>query len=157
MTTTTSDRLKDHSFKVNETKKKPKRKPRPKRKPKVSDDSYLPALAGVGIMLTLSALLNGYANAKHSPVAWAGWGMGIVTPVIVLILAKVAGGKWRAGQQIMAHLAGWSGVGLLLLSVWHCAESITTITGSQFLLSVPMAVAIDIGLISCELAIITRK
>lgn len=139
------------------TKAKTKKRTTRRRSTKKVDTSYVPAMIGVGVMAILSALLNGYANSLHAPVAWAGWGMGIATPVIVLLLGKVAGSKWTVDQRQMAYLAGGAGVGLLLLSVWHCAESIALITGSPLLLAAPMAVAIDIGLIACELAIITRK
>lgn len=138
------------------TKPKAKRKTT-RRKSKATDNSYLPAMIGVVVMALLSALLNGYANSLHSPTAWAGWGMGIVTPIIVLILGKVAGSKWRVEQRWMAYLAGGSGIGLLALSVFHCAESIALITGSHLMLAAPMAIAIDIGLVACELAIITRN
>ena len=49
------------------------------------------ASGGVILMLVLSAALNGFANSLHAPVAWAGWLMGLAVPVIVLVLAKVAG------------------------------------------------------------------
>jgi hypothetical protein len=111
---------------------------------------------GVAFMSALSALLNGYANAQHSPVAWAGWGMGVSVPVIVLTLAKVAGEKWRSGQRRAALLAGASGVALLFLSVWHCATSVALLTGSPLALAMPMAVAIDCGLVACEVALITE-
>jgi hypothetical protein len=111
---------------------------------------------GVGLMLALSAGLNGYANAQHSPVAWAGWLMGLAVPVIVLVLAKVCGEKWRAGQKPVARFAGSSGAALLLLSVWHCSESIALLTGSPVALAFPMAVAIDMGLVACEAALISE-
>jgi hypothetical protein len=107
-------------------------------------------------MSALSAGLNGYANAQHSPVAWPGWLMGLAVPVIVLTLAKVAGEKWRAGQRRVGGLAGASGVALLFLSVWHCANSIALLTGSPLALAMPMAVAIDCGLVACEIALITE-
>ncbi|MBP3959534.1 hypothetical protein J8F10_30180 [Gemmata sp. G18] len=107
-------------------------------------------------MSALSAGLNGYANAQHSPVAWPGWLMGLAVPVIVLTLAKVAGEKWRAGQRRVGGLAGASGAALLFLSVWHCANSIALLTGSPLALAMPMAVAIDCGLVACEIALITE-
>lgn len=107
-------------------------------------------------MSVASAALNGYANAQHSPVAWAGWLMGLAVPVIVLTLAKVAGEKWRAGQRWVGGLAGGSGMALLFLSVWHCANSISLLTGSPLALAMPMAVAIDCGLVACEIALITE-
>ena len=114
------------------------------------------ALFGVGFMSALSAGLNGYANAQHSPVAWPGWLMGLAVPVIVLTLAKVAGEKWRAGQRRVARLAGGSGAALLFLSVWHCATALAALTGSPLALALPMAVAIDCGLVACEIALITE-
>jgi hypothetical protein len=39
-----------------------------------------------------------------------------------------------------------------LLSVWHCATSISLLTGSPLLLALPMAVAIDVGFVCCEVA-----
>ena len=53
-------------------------------------------------------------------------------------------------------LAGGSGVALLFLSVWHCSQSIALITGSPIALAMPLAVAVDAGLIACELALITE-
>lgn len=111
---------------------------------------------GVAFTLALSALLNGYANAQHAPLAFAGWVMGISVPVLVLVLSKVAGEKYRSGQRTMSRIAGGSGVTLLLLSVWHCSQSIAILTGSPVVLALPMAVAIDAGLVSCELALITE-
>jgi hypothetical protein len=111
---------------------------------------------GVGLMLVLSAGLTGYANAQHSPVAWAGWLMGLAVPVIVLVLAKVCGEKWRAGQKPIARFAGSSGAAPLLLSVWHCSQSIAILTGSPVALAQPMAVAIDCGLVACEVALISE-
>lgn len=150
------------------------KKPRPKRKPKTAPQPAATApLAragesgdptvrrwatfGVGFMLLLSAALNGYANAQHAPAAWAGWLMGLAVPVIVLTLAKVAGSKWLKGERRAGGFAGGSGAALLFLSVWHCSESIAMLTGSGLLLAIPMAVAIDCGLVSLELALLTEK
>jgi len=85
-----------------------KRKPAKRRKPRATAGERTTvgvrrwAAFGVGLMLVLSAALNGFANAQHSPVAWAGWMMGLAVPVIVLTLAKVAGEKYRAGQKPVA-------------------------------------------------------
>ena len=114
------------------------------------------ALFGVGFMSALSAGLNGYANAQHSPVAWAGWLMGLAVPVIVLTLAKVAGEKYRAGQRPVAWFAGGSGIALLLLSVHHCSLSIAALTGSPVALALPMSVGIDCGLVACDVALISE-
>jgi hypothetical protein len=85
---------------------------------------------GVAFTLILSAGLNGYANAQAAPLAFAGWLMGLAVPILVLTLSKVAGEKHRAGQKPLAWLAAGSGVALLFLSVWHCANSIALLTGS---------------------------
>jgi len=108
------------------------------------------AYAGVTLMAVMSAGLNGYANAQHATVPMAGWAMGIAIPAIVLILARVAGINWKAGRKAMAKAGAGVGIGLLVLSVWHCATSISLLTGSHVLLALPMALAIDAGLVYCE-------
>lgn len=112
---------------------------------------------GVIFTLCLSGMLNGYANAQHAPIAWAGWAMGLAVPVILLFLSKIAGEKWLKNQRGPAWLAGGSGLALLLLSVYHCSESIALLTGSGMGLAIPMALAIDGGLVACEVALITEK
>jgi hypothetical protein len=113
------------------------------------------ATSGVVLTLALSALLNGYANSLHSLSPAAGWAMGLVVPVIVLIVGKVAGILFHRRQKPLAYAMGAVGSGLLLLSVWHCSTSISLLTGSPIFLAMPMAVAIDAGLIGCELAVLT--
>lgn len=120
--------------------------------PSKPDHLYGYAMAGVGLMAVLSALLNGYANAQHAEIAWAGWGMGLVIPAIILILGKVASLLHKRRQKRAAYITGGVGVGLLLLSVWHCATSIAALTGSPIMLALPMAVAIDCGFVCCEVA-----
>ena len=122
-----------------------------------TDSTKKVAIFGVAFMSIMSGLLNGYANSQHAPIAIAGWLMGLAIPVIVLVLGKVAGNKYKTRQMHMAWIAGGSGLGLLFLSVWHCSESIATLTGSGLVLAVPMAIAIDCGLVACELAIITDE
>jgi hypothetical protein len=132
------------------------RKPRAARKPIVKpitvDHLHAYANAGVFVMALLSALLNGYANALHASVAWAGWGMGLVIPVIILILGKVASLLYKRGHGRAALATGGSGIGLLALSVWHCSQSIALLTGSPLALAAPMAIAIDCGFVACEWA-----
>jgi hypothetical protein len=133
--------------------KSKKKKPKPDT---LSTSTRAWATFGVVFTLVLSAGLNGYSNAQHSPVAWAGWLMGIAVPVIVLTLAKVCGEKYRSGQKPVAWFAGGSGVALLFLSVWHCSQSIALLTGSPVALALPLAVAIDCGLVACEIALISE-
>lgn len=108
--------------------------------------------AGVGLSLVLSAVLNGFAFSQHAPSPAAGWLLGVTVPALVLILSRVAGGSHRAGRIGVSRCAAGSGAGLLLLSVWHCAESIALLTGGPVALAVPMALAVDGGLVACELA-----
>jgi hypothetical protein len=110
------------------------------------------ALGGVGLMVVLSALLNGYANAQHATVYLAGWMMGLVIPCIVLLIFKVAGLLYKRQRMRGSYTMFTIGTGLLFLSVWHCSTSIALLTGSPLLLSLPMAIAIDCGLVGCEIA-----
>lgn len=124
------------------------------RKLKKVDNSRKPAIAGIALMGVMSMGLNGYANAAHSPEPWAGWAMGIAIPCIVLLVARVAACKWQAGKLIDAKIGAGIIAALLALSVWHCAVSIAALTGSHILLAVPMAIAIDCGLVYCEWALL---
>jgi hypothetical protein len=119
----------------------------------INEEKAWPAF-GVAFMAVLSALLNGFANSTHAPNAAAGWAMGFSVPCIVLVLAKVAGSKWRKAQRFEAFLSGGSGISLLALSVWHCSESIAALTGTSQLMAGPMAIAIDAGLVACEIALL---
>lgn len=112
------------------------------------------AHAGVGLCVTLSAGLNAYANAQHATVPLAGAAIGIMIPCLVFILCKVAGMQWKAKSLTLARFTASVGVALLALSVWHCACSLALLTGSHILLALPLAVAIDGGLIACECDVI---
>jgi hypothetical protein len=109
------------------------------------------AHAGVGGCIVASAYLNGYANSLHSPHPWTGAILGAFVPTLVFILARVAGLQWRAGRRGLAQITAGSGGLLLLLSVWHCALSLAILTGSHIALALPMAIAVDCGLVACEL------
>ncbi len=137
---------------------KPKTAPAPKAAPVAKPNAATVRWAsfGVSFTLVLSALLNGYANAQNATVPLAGWLMGLSIPVIVLVLAKVASEKYRDGQRRVAYFAGGSGVALLFLSVYHCATSIALLTGSGMLLAVPLAVAVDSGLVALEFALVSE-
>lgn len=133
---------------------KPLRKPRKVSAPKLAKQDNLARYANTGVivMAALSALLNGYANAQHAEIHWAGWGMGLVIPAIILILGKVAALLYKRGQRRLSLTTAAVGVGLLALSVWHCSLSIAALTGSPLLLATPMAIAIDCGFVCCEIA-----
>lgn len=117
---------------------------------------------GVYVCVVTSALLNGYANSLHATIPAAGWMLGIMIPLLVLILSKVAGMQHRRRAVIRVHKSAYplaymtAAVGgcLLTLSVWHCACSLALLTGSHITMALPMAVAIDCGLVCCELDII---
>lgn len=115
------------------------------------------ASGGVALMAVLSAGLNGYANSLHATVGWAGWLMGLAIPAIILILAKVAGLLFKRGARPLALTTAGVGVGLLGLSVWHCAIAIALLTNSPLALAALMAVAIDGGFVCCELALLEEE
>jgi hypothetical protein len=117
---------------------------------------------GVYVCVITSALLNGYANSLHATIAIAGWMLGIMIPLLVLILSKVAGMQHRRRASLrvnkrvimLAYVTAAVGACLLVLSVWHCACSLALLTGSHITMALPMAVAIDCGLVACELDIV---
>jgi VIT1/CCC1 family predicted Fe2+/Mn2+ transporter len=54
----------------------------------------------------------------------------------------------------MAVAVGGVGVTVLALSVWHCTEAISLLTGSPLLLAVLLAIGIDCGMVGTEMAAI---
>ncbi len=114
-------------------------------------------VAGVCLTSVLSAALNGYCYSQHSPSPIGGWVLGVSIPAIILILGKVAGTSFKKSRWWVGAAAAISGIALLALSVVHCAESIALITGSGMAMSIPLAIAIDCGLVSCEMAIIADE
>lgn len=112
------------------------------------------ASAYIILSMLMSAGLNGYANAEFARPelkVWA-WGMGIMIPVLVLILSRVAGLLYKSKARRLAYLGGAVAGTLLTLSVWHCASSIALLTGSNMGLALAFAVGIDVGLVTCEIA-----
>lgn len=121
---------------------------------------------GVYTSVALSALLNGYSNSTHAPKDSVGvWvcaiGLGVVVPFIVFVLAKVAGSQWRdAGtgwtqRRVLALITAGVGGVLLALSVRHCADAIYLLTGMSWNQALMLAIAIDCGLVACELEVVT--
>lgn len=137
-----------------DTRALPKRRTKARKAKGAADPLHRWAAWGGWGLLTLSGLLNGFANALTSPHPLAAWGMGLVIPAIVLLGSRMAGGSQRRKVAWLAGVFGSASAGLLLLSVWHCAESISLLTGTSLALAMPMAVAIDVILIACELAAI---
>ena len=60
-------------------------------------------------------------------------------------------------RQKMGVLVGGVGVAVLALSVFHCTTAISMLTGSHFILATLLAVGIDCGLVTCELASIVSS
>lgn len=119
-----------------------------------ANKSRLWAWVGLVLTLFLSAGLNGYTNALHADLQVAGWALGVTIPVIVFCLFQVA---IVATHRSVTCLAVLSGMALLGLSVHHCAEAISLLTGSSVMLAAPMAVAIDFGIVSFEAALYTEQ
>src|SRR5271166_7205632 len=68
------------------------------------------------------------------------------------------GRKQQAGRKVskmarrVALVVGGVGVGVLGLSVHHCTEAISLLTGSHWALAGLLAIGIDAGMVSAELA-----
>src|SRR5205085_10744953 len=60
-------------------------------------------------------------------------------------------GKTRLRRRVAGAIGG-IGVSVLALSVVHCTEGITLLTGSPWYLSALLAIGIDAGMVGCELA-----
>jgi hypothetical protein len=58
----------------------------------------------------------------------------------------------RRAVRIVAGAVGGVGCSVLALSVWHCTEALSALTGSPLFLSALLAVGIDAGMVACEVA-----
>ncbi len=76
---------------------------------------------------------------------------GLVIPWLVLLLWAVAGHTYLRGQRKLAMYSGGAGLALLLLSIWHCTESLR-LFGLPWIMAVLYALGIDYGLISFEVS-----
>ncbi len=103
----------------------------------------------------VSCGLNGLAFSSHAApgLAWAAWGLGIVVPAGVLALGRWAATLFRRGRKTLSAAVGAIAGALLLLSVWHCTESIAALTGSPLVLAGLMAIAVDAGMAACEVSV----
>ena len=139
---------------------KPRRKSRAKARPATGTDNLRRwSKSGIGLTLAMSALLNAYAyvTSLEGPTAMlvcAVVALGIAIPLLVLISSEVAGILWHRRQRHLAYATCATGAWLLALSVWHCACAVSTLTHSPIYLALPMAVAIDAGLVCCKLALL---
>lgn len=122
------------------------------RKEKLSKTLHRFAYAGIALNASLSAFLNGMANASHADQPILGWMIGVTIPAILLVLGKIAGTSWKMGYTRFSYGMAITGSFLLFLSVFHCASSLASLTGSHWLISLPMAIAIDVGFLGCEIA-----
>jgi drug/metabolite transporter (DMT)-like permease len=110
------------------------------------------ATAYVALSAVMSMVLNAMANGHHAREGqvWMAYAMGALIPVLVLLLGRVAGLLHRRKKPRMSKCVGGIGVVLLLLSVFHCTESIGALTGSNWVLAAALAIGIDCGLVACE-------
>jgi hypothetical protein len=138
--------------------RKPKAKAddKPATKPPGPDQLRPWAYAGIGLSISLSAVLNGFANAQHAPIPWAGWILGLWVPALVLVFARAGGVCYARGWRNLAAATGLVVLALLALSVSHCARSFVLLTGADTVSSVLMAIGIDAGLVCCELMTVRK-
>lgn len=115
------------------------------------------ATAGVGITLGLSAWLNGLAFSHSAAVPLNGWVLGITIPVLVLVFSRVSALLYRTGDRGLAYCGGAATLSMLLLSVQHCAVSISSLTGEPVALAAMMALSLDCGLVISEVATVRKK
>ena len=131
-------------------------KPSPKAAARALNHQW--AHTGIYTCVGLSAVLNATANYHHAPMGGGAWAimLGIVIPCIVYILARVGGVQWSMGARYLAMFTASMGAGLLALSIHHCGDAISMLTGMQSWEGVLMAIAIDGGLVACELETLRR-
>lgn len=129
--------------------------PKKERKPtrKEIDNLAIWSNAYVALAAVMSMVLNAMANASHAKSGHIimAYVMGGLIPVLVLLLGRIAGLLYRRKKHKLAYAVGTIGVILLLLSVFHCTESISVLTGSNSFLAASLAIGIDCGLVACEI------
>lgn len=62
-----------------------------------------------------------------------------------------------SARNRVALAVGSVGTAVLLLSVWHCTEALTLLTGAPVVLAALLAVGIDCGLVACEVATVVGQ
>lgn len=78
---------------------------------------------------------------------------GLVIPWLVLLLWMVAGYTYLRGRKRIAAWTGGAGAFVLLLSVWHCTDSLR-LFGLPWIMALLLALGIDYGLVSFEVSAI---
>lgn len=110
------------------------------------------ASAGVFLTLGLSAWLNGLAFSSYATVPVNGWVLGLLIPVLVLVFSRVSALLYQHNRKHLAYVGASATLCMLVLSVQHCAVSISRLTGEHVLCAALMSVAIDVGLVVAEVA-----
>ena len=78
--------------------------------------------------------------------------LGIGIPAMTLALSYIGGSLWYTGRTGLALAAGALVLCVLAVSLTHVARAIREVSGTEVWLSWAMAIAIDAGLVVCELA-----
>jgi hypothetical protein len=76
---------------------------------------------------------------------------GVVVPILILILFTVAGRFVHRSSPRKAAWPAFAGLGLLVLSLWHCTTSLTMF-GLPWMMALLFAIGIDAGIVSLELS-----
>lgn len=113
----------------------------------------------VSLAAVMSMVLNSMANGHHAQDGYIlmAYAMGALIPILVLLLGRVAGLLYRRNKSRLAYSVGGIGVVLLMLSVFHCTESIGLLTGSNWFLAAALAIGIDCGLVACEVVSVIEE
>jgi membrane associated rhomboid family serine protease len=114
------------------------------------------AYTGVGLTLGLSGWLNGLAFTERPEVGIAGWILGVLVPVLVLVFSRVSAMCLARGELWLSGVGAGAVLAILALSVQHLASSISRLTGEAGWTAALMAVAVDAGLVVCELATVRK-
>lgn len=155
----TKTRLDDRTALDAQPQRTPKPKTRQEREPQPPKPNPVKqwAYAGVGLTLGLSAWLNGLAFSQSAPTPAHGWVLGVSIPLLVLIFSRVSAILYAHSARTLAYCGAGATLSILLLSVQHCAHSIATLTGEPVALAALMSLAIDAGLVICEVATVSKK
>lgn len=141
---------------VKRVRRKPEGKPATASKPLPVKGLRRWAYCGVGLTLALSGWLNGLAFAQSAPTPAHGWALGCAIPALVLVFSRVSALLWGLNRRHLAYCGAAATLSVLLLSVQHCAVSIARLTGEPVALAALMALAVDMGLVVCELATVGK-